>query len=210
MCYTEVMALIIPPGYLHAVYEFTRTGDPETMVTTMGHEIDATSGASGADSADDLFTAFANEIMPTLSSQTTLTGVTTYVGQDGGTPLVYTSSAVAVAGSATNTLLPQNCALLVRKRTDAAGRRGRGRMYIPEVAELAVDDLGVLTGSYQSAVQGFFDAWLAYLTGGVGARLYPPVILHRSEGIGAEPLPTPVQALVLDSRIATQRRRLRP
>lgn len=204
------MALIIPPGYLQAVYEFSRAGDTEPMVITLGHEIDGASGANGPDAPDDLFGAFATTMMPGASSPTTLEGVTVYVGQDAAAPLIYTSGATAVSGPNTNSLTPQNTALLIRKRTDLAGRRGRGRMYFPEVAESIVDNVGTVDASSVAAWQARADDWYEYLTALVGGRLYPPVVLHRSEGIGEEPLPTPVTMFTVDGRVATQRRRLRP
>jgi hypothetical protein len=204
------MALIIPPGYLHAVYEFALAGDLETIVTTCGHELDSVSGANGVDSPDDLFNAFATNVMPGINNQYTLTGVTSYVGNDGPTPNIYTSSETPVVGGGSAIPLPQNCSWLVRKRTDLAGRRGRGRMYWPGVAEGNVGATGVIDGATVTAQQTRCDAWYAALTTAVGARYYPPVVLHRSEGIGEEPLPTPITTFVMDNRIATQRRRLRP
>lgn len=204
------MSLIIPPGFLQAVYRLELDGDNEEMVTTCGHEIDGPSGANGADSPNDLFTAFANEVVPMLPSVYTLVAVDTYVGQDGSGPLVYTSSNAAVAGSNGANAVPQNTSFLIRKRTDLAGRRGRGRMYIPGVMEPDVDPAGNLSVAAVSAMQDQVDAWFDFLTAGVGARLYPPVVLHRTEGIGPEPLPTPVTRFVCEQRVATQRRRLRP
>lgn len=204
------MALIIPPGFAQAVYRHRRSGDTEDMLTTCGHEIDSASGANAEDIANDLANAWIANIVPGYSGPTTFVGCDVYVGQDGPDPLVVTSSVAAVAGPNSNALAPQNCAVLVRKRTDAAGRRGRGRMYIPEVPESSVNDVGTLDSGFVAAVNSRFDAWRDFLVGGVGARLYPPVVLHRSEGIGEEPPPTPITAFVCETRIATQRRRLRP
>lgn len=204
------MALIIPPGFLQAVYEFTLSGDTENMVVTLGHEIDSASGANGLDAADDLWGAFNTHIFQTRGQGAyTFVGVTVYVGND-GPPSVYTSTEAPVAGPGTSQLLPPNSAYLIRKRTDLAGRRGRGRMYFPGVTEGNVDNVGTLTGAEQSAWTTALEDWYEFLTAGVGARLYPPVVLHRSEGIGEEPAPTPVTSFTIDAKIATQRRRLRP
>lgn len=180
------------------------------MLTTCGHEIDASSGANNDDVANDLMTAFGDNIMPQLNANYELQGVTCYIGQDAPSSLIATSSLPAVAGSKGTDAVPQNTAYLVRKRTDLAGRRGRGRMYIPSVIDTEVDDQGRLTTASQLSWTTSLDNWMADLTTAVGARLYPPVVLHRSEGIGVEPLPTPVQSFVIDPVVATQRRRLRP
>lgn len=204
------MTLLIPPGYLHAVYEFSFTGDAEPMVTTCGHEIDTASGASGDLAPNDLFNLYANNLLTGQAADVTLVGVTVYVGQDGGLPLVFTSDEPAVAGSGGADSLPPNSAVLVRKRTDSAGRRGRGRMYLPGVPRGQVFDTGLLNTTYVSNLQLEATAFHEALTALPGGRLYPPVVLHRSEGAGVEPAPTPITHFIVEDRIATQRRRLRP
>lgn len=204
------MALIIPPGYLQAVYVMSFAGDSEPMVTTCGHEIDTASGATGAEAPSDLFNAFALTLLAQCTSDVTLQAVDVYVGQDGPGTVVYSSDNTPVTGSGTADSLPPNSAILIRKRTDLGGRRGRGRMYIPGVMRSQVDDNGKVN---PAQVDNWNNAGLAFmdkLTTAVGARYYPPVVLHRSEGIGTEPVPTPIVSFVCDSVIATQRRRLRP
>lgn len=204
------MALIIPPGYLQAVYVLQLDGDGEDMVVTCGHEIDSASGATGEDAPNDLFGAFATNILPvSFGAHYTLDSVVCYVGQDGPTT-VEISTATPDTGIGAATTLPPNSAYLVRKRTDLGGRRGRGRMYLPCVAEGAVDNVGNVSSGTVAAIQTALDEWHEHLTALVGGRLYPPVVLHRSEGIGTEPAPTPVTRFTIDSKIATQRRRLRP
>lgn len=205
------MALIIPVGFGQAVYSLTLAGDSEPMVTTLGHDLSA-AGSNYEDAANDLHTLFGIYIMGRTITDYTLESVTLYVGQDGGPPAIYESTEAPIVGGATQQALPQNCAWLIRKRTGAAGRRGRGRMYIPGPHELQVSNTGVLStlyrGDLQTEVNGWHAELLTGLTGGVGPL--PPVVLHRSEGIGTEPPPTPVTAFEVDEKIATQRRRLRP
>lgn len=204
------MALIIPPGFLQAVYEMQLTGDSEPMVITMGHEIDSASGANGEDAADDLFGSFNFEVFyDFMASVYTLTGVTVYVGND-GPPSVFTSTVAPSTAVGGGTCVPPNTAYLIRKRTDLAGKRGRGRFYLPGVREDQVDNVGNVLPATQTVLNTALESWHDYLTGGTGARLYPPVVLHRSEGIGVEPPPTPITTFVTDGKVATQRRRLRP
>jgi hypothetical protein len=203
------MALIIPPGYLHAVYQFTCTGDPEVMVTTCGHEIDTASGANNDDAPDDLMTAFGSSMMTGLSADYTLVGVTCYIGNDGPV-IVAESSGASVPGGVSQNAAPPNVAILMRKRTDLAGRRGRGRFYIPGVLNDVYASNGLLTTGQVDALTVDANAFYADLTVSVGNRFYPPVVLHRSEGIGDEPPPTPVTQFTIEQRLATQRGRLRP
>jgi hypothetical protein len=203
------MALIIPPGFLQASYVFSLVGDSEPIVVTCGHEIDTASGASAASSANALFDNFADTILPNMNAQYVLEYVATYAGNDGPT-IVTISTVDPVPGGGSAAIVPQNTAYLIRKRTDLAGRRGRGRMYLPSVAEQNVDAVGIVAPSTVTSLQAAFDAWMLELTDTIGNELYPPVILHRSEGIGEEPPPTPVVTFVVENRVATQRRRLRP
>jgi hypothetical protein len=138
----------------------------------------------------------------------TLEQVVTYAGND-GPPFVNVSSLAKIAGTQTPAVVPQNTAYLIRKRTDLAGRRGRGRMYVPGVSEADSGATGMVLASAVTAWQTAFNNWFNDLTVTVGNRFYPPAVLHRSEGIGVEPLPTLVTSFVVDSRVATQRRRLR-
>lgn len=202
--------LIIPPGFLQAAYTFSLANDSEPIIVTCGHEIDGTSGATGEEAANDLFSSFSTNIVtPLMSDEYTLEYVATYIGQDGPT-LVNLSDETPVTGTVTASIVPQNTAYLIRKRTDLGGRRGRGRMYLPGVLENDVDSVGGLSTTITVPLQAGFDAWYDDLTAMVGGRLYPPVVLHRSEGIGAEPPPTPVTRFVVENKVATQRRRLRP
>lgn len=205
------MPLIIPVGYGQAVYEFSLEDDAEPIVTTMGHDLSAVSGGAYGDAVDGLMDAFGAFVMARIPNVYDLVAVTLYVGQDGGPPAIYESTGTPITGGISSAPLPQNCCQLVRKRTSAAGRRGRGRMYLPPPAEGQVDPQGTISSADVAITQAAVDDWLAELgTPTLGQPAMPPVILHRSEGAGVEPPPTPVTALTVDGRIATQRRRLRP
>ena len=204
------MALIIPVGFGQAVYEMRLVTDPDPIVTTMGHDLSNVEGGDYDTIADRLFNSFHDAWSPIINSAYELTQVTLYVGQDGGPPAVVESTETAVAFTGSSPALPQNCAALVRKRTSAAGRRGRGRCYIPGIREDKVEATGVYLDGYEATLQAAADQWMDWLDGTEpGSTAYPPVILHRSEGAGTEPPPTPVTAFEVDSLIATQRRRLR-
>ncbi len=204
------MALIIPPGWLQALYVLTLTGDNEAMIVTCGHKIDDASGATIDQAANDLHTAFSAQIRAGLMQNPyTFSHVVAYIGND-GPPTVRTSTLAPAAGAGGSSVVPSNTAYLIRKRTDLAGRRGRGRFYLPGVPESVVNEVGDLTPAQQTAGQATVDAWYGLLATAVGARLYPPAVLHRSEGAGIEPLPTLVTKFVMEKRVATQRRRMRP
>jgi hypothetical protein len=203
------VALLIPPGFAQAAFQLVLAGDPEPMITTLGVN---TSGVGGdfQNAANVLHERFAQRFMPSVTSQYTLQACFLYVGQDGGAPVVYESTGPDQAGGDNVAPLPQNSAWLVRKRTTLGGRRGRGRMYVPGIGEGTVDHLGVITTAARQGFQDNLNLFWQDLAGAAAAVPLPPVLLHRSEGIGLEPVPTPILQFILDLRIATQRRRMRP
>lgn len=196
------MALLIPPGFAQLVLRWQLAGDPEPMVSTLGYDV------SGLGGAYDAFLTSINNQYPisfgagARLSVYTFIGSILYVGQDGSPPAVYERPA-AEAGSSGSQAPPSNCATLVRKNTALGGRRGRGRMFLPpfNLAETSVDANGNLDGAYVSGTNSNLASWL--VTG------RSPVLLHNSEGVSPPPAPTPITTLVVQTKIATQRTRMR-
>lgn len=195
------MANIIPPGYAQAEWVFSLVGDSERMIVTCGYDMDT--HTDGQDLADQLRTDFvAGFPVASIVDDYALEGITVRVGQDGAPPIVFENT-TRHAGTATGfEVLPQNCALLVHKRTALGGRRGRGRFYLPPFCENEgdVSAAGVIGSGGVTAIQTKISlAWR--LDRGA-------VLLH---GDSPSPLvPTPItNGFTLDSRIASQRRRLR-
>jgi hypothetical protein len=118
----------------------------------------------------------------------------------GGTSRVVYESPQNVIGTGADVSIPNNCAFLVHKLTERAGRRGRGRMYLPPyvVAESDVNSNGILS-----------PAALVNLQTLVG-NAFPGddfVLLHDS--LPSSIPPDIITALNVDRQIATQRRRMR-
>lgn len=125
------------------------------------------------------------------------------------------------AGGLVGDAAPSNCALLLKKYTTRAGRRGRGRMYVPGIPEALVEPGGQVDSAHLAfwnttilpTVLGFVTDLGSGFTDGEIA----PVLLHdllRDPETG-DPIPGSglppdrMVALQPDGRIATQRRRLR-
>jgi len=85
------------------------------------------------------------------------------------------------------------------------GRRNRGRLFMPAVAEAGVDSIGQLSPSNLSDLQDRADAWLEDLQTDGTLNTSNMVILHST----APSTPTVVTSLQVSPTIATQRRRLR-
>jgi hypothetical protein len=193
------MALVIPPGFGQLAYRFGLNTDPEIMVTTIG--VDIAFGATGPqDKVDQKADAFAAAVpAASLAGGYTFLGCILREGAAGGGSVIYEAPR-AIVGVAAAVSLPNNCAFLVRKGTGRAGRRGRGRMYLPPyiVAEADVTNTGMLSPAALVNLQGVVDA------------AFPGddfVLLHDS--LPSVIPPDPVTSLVVDRQIATQRRRMR-
>lgn len=105
-----------------------------------------------------------------------------------------------IGGSATESCPPQ-VAYLIRKSTGVPGRQHRGRMYAPGVRESTVNGGGIIDSSQRAAISANFEA----LRAGLVAEDLDPVILHSEMAV----TPTPITEMSCETRVATQRGRLR-
>ena len=106
-------------------------------------------------------------------------------------------------GSTTSPVVSPNVAALIKKNTAAGGRTGRGRMYMPGIPEGQVNSDGVMVSAFREAITNELGTFrLGLETAGI-----PMALLH---GAGS-PVSTPIAitGLVCDTKVATQRRRLR-
>jgi hypothetical protein len=194
------MALEIPNGFAQIAYRFALSGDPDVMVSTVGVDLAANTGSdqTNVDTLADQF--MATFPVTAIFAGWTFLGVSARVGV-GGTSHVAVEAPRVHAGTATGATPPQNCSVLVKKFSAAAGRRGRGRMYLPpfNLAESSVSAAGILDATSLANQQLGLDLWL-----GSDWQFY---ILHDS--LPSSLAPTPITQFTVDRMIATQRRRLR-
>lgn len=204
------MSLVIPSGFGQAVYRYTCAGDPEEIVVTLGHDLEGKSSDQEAvDHLDQTWKASMEDQAPSVY---TLVGTTLYIGNGAGNPSnVAISTNPPVTGGGTGTPLPTNCALLVRKQTNLAGRRGKGRFYLPPPSDGLTNAVGVIDGATVTALQGFLDLWYdnLRLPWDIGTTAFPGAFILHATGDSTLPPPTPVAAFVVQGTIATQRQRLR-
>lgn len=210
----------VPPGYGEAIVNMSATGDADAWAMTFGVWVATTPGAATVAAGIDAL--FNTRLAGVLGSAATLGPVTVRYRRSDQTladPLLVEVAGTVHAGTGGATYanpLPQNCALLVHKRTATGGRRGRGRIYMPWVNEQNVDANGVIAttqlATYQTAWSGILTDLNALDTGTAGdfgdtfAHMF---VLHSPKGGVSGGPPSQVTALQCDSTIATQRRRLR-
>lgn len=190
----------IPTGYAQANLIFGNAAAPEGAEVTLGLDISAFGGTI-TEAGEAVGDAFVAEILPLLTDQVQLQGVLVKYGPDATGPS--TLVPYANTGSVTTAGAPPNVAFLIHKETALGGRAGRGRMYLPGVAEAKVSVSGTLEGATKADLDGGFDDFGTALA----TALLTPVLLH---GVGSPvSTPTPITQFTADSKVATQRRRLR-
>lgn len=195
--------MLIPSGSCLALYRFVISGDSEEMVITCGHDPDVDTPVN---LANELFDAFGDTMFTAYAgAQVSFVGVDVQIGttSSGEGPYISATSTLPMINSVSaSALVPQNTAALITKVTDAPGRRGRGRMYMPgTVTEASVDSVGFLTAAAVTGRQTALNNWHARLL----ADSHDPLLLHATTPV----LPTPITSFVQQALVATQRRRLR-
>lgn len=223
------MPLNIPVGDGVAAWHFRYDNDPEEMVCTMGVRPATPPLAQGA--AERLLAAWRTHLLPQQLSTVQLLRCTVRTRQDGGGDIVHVATPSTTAiGTTTGSGLPSNSAIIVEKLTLRAGRRGRGRMFVPGINDTQVDNAGLVAAaniaSWNTALQAFLGA-LGAVSGGTPVQSpVIPLLLHGSTTetvrssspgsrtvtvteVGEGPLPDEITNFVIDPRIGTQRRRLR-
>lgn len=204
------MALIIPPGFAHAVVPLQHAALARTSVVTLGLDVSFYAG-DWQQAAESFQASLALYFRDVVDSEVTIGPAELTVGTDGAEPIKAVASSSA-QGTRPISSVPPNVAVLVRQPTNRGGRRGRGRMYIPwSVSEAAVDEGGRLGAAERQELQTQIDEWYADLVSTPIQLL--PVVLHSPSRPGvanptAPGVPNPITSFIIDGVVATQRRRL--
>lgn len=191
---------VIPTGYAQVNLIFTGSQIPTGAEITMGFDLEIYAG-SATGLAGDVGGIFASGIMPNLNASCTLSGALAKFGPSATGPSgEQTFSTVGGDGGAA---CSPGVTYLVQKVTNDGGRAGRGRWYVPGCSEADVSGNGEIDATFLAQMQSDLDAFLVSIT----AADLTPVVLHGAES----PLsvPSPITGLVIDNRVATQRKRQR-
>lgn len=216
----------IPDLCCLVAHEYSLVGDAEPMLITYGVEFEGDI-PPGQDVVNDLDAGWKANMNDMADLSYTLVRTTIWLRNGGVDPEVWVSDNAPAVGTVTGRAFPPNTSALVTKTSGFAGRRNRGRMFIPGVISEAASEQGVLDAGALVAYQAILTAWFEHIDappvipGDEGRYL---VILHSEathwELVGGQPRrvgngtaippPTRVTGLQLEARVATQRRRLRP
>lgn len=200
------MAVNIPPGFGQAALIFQASIGTPAFVTTVGVDL----GEAGGDyvaAANKVMETYSTVFMPTTSNALNLVQCLLTVGQDGQGLGSVSSDLDPVQGGDNGNQVPINLAVILRKNTTVLGRRGRGRMFLPGVANQSqVLESGRLTSEALEGLSAAGAIFNSTLRGTVGSDEYPatpPVLLHKT---GA---PTPIQTFTCAPIIGVVRKRVR-
>ena len=182
------MPLIIPPGFCQASFVLTGAVGTQPYVTTLGVD---TSGYGGdfVAAANYLGSAYATAFAPMTNQDLQLDRVTLFVGSDGSSGSVDSTTSPYPMASAAS-MGPTAMSVIARKNTNDIGRRGRGRMFLPgSAAEGEVTESGSLTTTFTEGVNDILVTFYELLATPVDPEdALPPVLFHGS----APADPTPI------------------
>jgi hypothetical protein len=203
------MPTVIPNRYAHCTTFIQGPNVNTDCAVTFGlyrAPVSASADASKEDMFDSFRLASINLWSASLGQGYTLNGLRMVGREDGD--LYQFDAGLSLTGASTNPIAPPQVALLVKKTTNGAGRKNRGRMYLPGIIErTAIDGSGQVAAGYLAAVQGRLDTFLDELENGPvlsTADAFHMVVLH-----GDATTPTRVTSLRAQALMATQRRRIR-
>jgi len=187
----------IPSGSAFVSLEIVADFDSEPMFNTWG--LNVSGGGISESIANNILTVMTGSLDKFLTTAYSWTRVrletaTTFVDSTGP----------AIPGINAQNALTQNTATLISKNTGLKGRENKGRVFVPGLEEDAADDGGVLLPATQTVLQTAIETWSASVLAIMDVDAF--VILHA----GVSPIPTPISSVKVESKVATQRRRLRP
>ena len=192
--------MLIPTGYAQVNYFLPTVNWPNVPQVTCGVDVSSWIGTID-EAAEACYTAFAENILDLLTSNTTLSKVRIKYGPNATGPFV--EFAGSAEGSSPDTTEPPAIAILVKKNTALGGRQGQGRMFLPGYATAGVDPAGGLATGVAASTTAAFEAWRADHE----TLLLPLVLLH---GVGtSDTTPEPITSFAAQQQVGTQRRRNR-
>lgn len=196
------MSVQVPVGGSQAVMRWSVAGDPEFMHVVLGI-MDLTAPVDPEDVAARFTLALSGSLINAAANMANAySSTTSLVSTRLASGWVQVETGTSTAGTRSVVELPNNCACLVRKNTGFGGRQNRGRMYFPPfmIDSSTVTPSGVIgatdVSNFQTRITDLFDE--------LAANSLQPVLWHENGAAG-----TPITSFVVQSRIATQRTRMR-
>lgn len=192
---------LIPSGFFLAQAEFQTEGPSDPVMVVTGHQrsfgLDA--DANAALVASNAW-GNAGSLLTMMADTVSLVRVKTYLNPGTGVLEIGEWNG-SLGGAQTGEAVPPQVAVLIQKQSGLAGRRNRGRMYVPGAEQGVVGADGIINtaalGNWQSAATAF---WQHCVDNDIDLAIF-----HESPPDTA----TVVTGLSVQAVVATQRRRVR-
>lgn len=189
--------MIIPSGYSQVNLKYTGTALINGAEMTFG----VINGTGGSPTAVEgiVYTAWNTHLKSLFTNDTVLDSILVKNGPNISGPFVQVSHGTVPSG--TGLVVPGQVCALVRKVTASGGRKGRGRMYMPGVFTGMLNaDMSTIASATITAMN---TAYLNFLVA-LQTATTDMYLLHADATA-----PTQVTDLLVQSAVATQRRRIR-
>jgi hypothetical protein len=148
---------------------------------------------------DDIATGWQDVFLSYASNQWGINGGTRFVFIDEDPAPDYEAANTGDVGTTSGGVLPAQCAICV-SIIASAGRRGRGRIYLPGVSEGSVADTSHVDGLVLDAIQTALTDWIQDVLQPLSVAL---AVYSRLDGVVR-----PLNQAGIDTVIDTQRRRV--
>lgn len=183
------------------IYTFSTPGSVSTAATTI--DLDSAIAIDPGVVVNAARVAWTANLVSLTTDEWFLGDVTLYVPSGGGSiPYVASGSTPGATGTPTSAAV----SLLVTKRTNIGGRRGKGRMFLPPPPQNQVNADGVIAAGFLATSRGHLSDFFNDLTA-IDPSVQPVVHTRASGGLPAGN--TLITELWLEAEVATQRRRQR-
>lgn len=196
------MPLVIPDGFANAVVTIENSAGGASSKSSIALAFSLITGV-GQVEADRIANVFRDQLKVLWDNQWDVGPVNFSFGP---APYVVLEGAGVESGTAVAAVYaPPAVAISCTKRTNIAGKRFRGRFYLPGVPETLVEEDGALSVSYLADVQTALDALMVALEADTAiGNLF---LLHDSSTPATAP--TRIFKLLARTPVATIRKRQR-
>lgn len=190
-----------PTGYAQASYVFTMDGIDGEAISTMGWKSDALDPVFNQGDVDNLFDEFVAQGLWALQASSVIFLEVRLTPGPSNAPLAtLVSSGAAVPGGEGGDQLIPNTTPILKKTTALGGRKNRGRMYLPVLRDGHVGPDGLIDATPLGDLNTAIDDYVTAMNG----HDMTAFLFHDSAEV-----PTEITGLVFESKVGTQRGRLR-
>lgn len=199
---------VIDAGLMIVTQRLTRSDQSHVCQLTMGL-ISGAGGVPGQTMINTFQTQFNSHLAVNLDNEVTAQAPTGILGDGTNVGLFYQATGATQAGTANFVALPPQVALLVKKLTATAGKKGRGRWYLPwALAQSNVNQAGLINGG--TVIADTNAGLSAFLTAMRAANVLPCLVhrVYAGKAVTNLKIGPEITSMVCETYVATQRRRM--